>query len=456
MENSWIQTRLASYSGLPFFRSQQFAWSYTDLLIALEKWRIDLRAYNLQSGQVVGLVGEFSPQTIAALLALLINKNIVVPLDRSTPGERSTHLTTAQANAYLEIGADERIHLHQLAGQARHPLLRQLREAGEAGIVLFTSGSTGKSKATVLQVSKLLARYNQGKPKPKRMLIFLKLDHIGGINSLFSGLFNGGTLVTAPSREAIDICATIERFAVELLPATPTFLNMLLLSGHHREYDLSCLRQITYGTEVMPQATLKASVDAFPEVVLKQTYGLTELGILSTRSRASDSTWLQLGLGVEKKVVAGVLWLRSQTAMLGYLNAAQPFDSQGWYNTEDHVEMDGTYLRFIGRESERINVGGEKVYPTEVEHVLLEIENIREALVYGKANPVTGQVVNALVVLKKPQTRQRVHKQIVAHCKQRLARYKIPVLVEISEKSLMGHRLKQQRKIPPAAQEGGF
>ena len=76
--------------------------------------------------------------------------------------------------------------------------------------------------------------------------------------------------------------------------------------------------------------------------------------------------------------------------------------SDGWFNTGDSVEVDGEWLRILGRKSEIINVGGEKVYPAEVENVLHEVENIRDAAVIGRANPISGQVVLARV--RAPRT----------------------------------------------------
>ena len=94
---------------------------------------------------------------------------------------------------------------------------------------------------------------------------------------------------------------------------------------------------------------------------------------MPTRSKSSASSWLRLGNdGFEHKIVDNVLWVRSKSAMLGYLNAPSPFDEEGWMNTQDLVEVDGEYIRILGRKSEIINVGGEKVYPQEVEDVILE------------------------------------------------------------------------------------
>ena len=187
---------------------------------------------------------------------------------------------------------------------------------------------------------------------------------------------------------------------MELLPTTPTFLNLLLLSEAYRSHDLSSLKLITYGTEVMPDSTLQRLHEAFPGVRLQQTYGLTELGILRSKSQDSSSAWVKVGgEGIETKVVDGTLWVKAPSAMVGYLNAPSPFDAEGWMNTEDLVDVNGEYVRFLGRKSQIINVGGAKVYPAEVESVLLQMPNVADATVYGQPNPITGHIVAARLTL---------------------------------------------------------
>src|SRR5262249_37909483 len=157
---------------------------------------------------------------------------------------------------------------------------------------------------------------------------FLLLDHIGGINTLFHGLATGGTIVTTRDRSPEAICRTIARHRVEVLPTSPTFLNLPLLSGEYQRHDLSSLRLITYGPELMPASTLERLHELFPNVRFQQTYGLSELGILRSKSREDGSLWVKVGgEGYETKVVDGVLWIKAQSAMLGYLNADNPFDA---------------------------------------------------------------------------------------------------------------------------------
>jgi len=144
-------------------------------------------------------------------------------------------------------------------------------------------------------------------------------------------------------------------------------------------------------------------------------------------------------------VVDNVLWIRSKSAMLGYLNLPSPFDAGGWFCTGDAVEVDGKWLRILGRKSEIINVGGEKVYPGEVESVLHEVDNIRDVAVVGRANAISGQVVFARVLLHAPEPIEQVFKRIRRHCRGRLEPFKVPASIELRDAPFHGDRFKKMR-----------
>jgi acyl-CoA synthetase (AMP-forming)/AMP-acid ligase II len=131
--------------------------------------------------------------------------------------------------------------------------------------------------------------------------------------------------------------------------------------------------------------------------------------------------------------------------MLGYLNAPTPFEQDGWFNTQDEVEVRDDYIRILGRKSESINVGGEKVHPSEVESVLLALDNIRDATVFGRPNPVTGQIVCARVSLVEPEDIQGLKTRLRSFCGSRLQRYKVPALIEVTDSDQHSYRFKKLR-----------
>ena len=101
-------------------------------------------------------------------------------------------------------------------------------------------------------------------------------------------MWNGGVIIATKDRNPENVCKLIEEYKIELLPASPTFLNLLLLSGAYKDYNLKSLKIISYGTEPMPESTLKRLKMTFPDVKLLQTYGLIELGVMRSKSEKND------------------------------------------------------------------------------------------------------------------------------------------------------------------------
>jgi len=444
MSDTWLLPQLAQFADRTAIIRQDESCTYGELLERVEAWQRVLEEQGIPCGCSV-----FSPATVSLLLALATSGKVAVPLTTAVAAERERCLNIAAVEWLFVFEHAETWSLVQRPAVEAPPLLKEFRRSGEAGLILFSSGSTGEVKAALHSFPRLTAVYRSARNPAYRTLAFLTLDHIGGLNTLLRILVGGGTVITPRERTPEAVCAAIERHRVQLLPTTPTFLRMLLISEVYKRYDLSSLELITYGTEPMPESTLEALHVALPGVRLKQTYGLTEVGILPTKSEGDDSLWLAVGgKGYETKIVDGVLWIRSPSSMLGYLNAPSPFDADGWLNTGDLVEQKGEYIRILGRASEIINVAGEKVFPAEVENVIQQVENIKEVAVRGRSNPITGNILVAAVELFQPEDPDAVERRVREFCRRRLAPYKVPAMVEVVDGSLCGGRMKKLRKPP--------
>ncbi|HEX2228733.1 MAG TPA: AMP-binding protein [Candidatus Binatia bacterium] len=419
--------------------------TYDELLERTRQSRSFLAECKVQPGEAILLDADYSPGSIALLLASIENRNIVVPLAAHVKSDREKFAEISEASWHLKVLPDDTYEARSYSREMKHPLSLRLKSEGSAGLILFSSGSTGEPKASLHNIDFLLAKYRVQR-RSQRIVAFLLFDHIGGFNTLLHTLSNHGCLIALAARDAVSVCQAIERHRVEVLPTSPTFLNLLLMSEAWRDHDLSSLELITYGTESMPEMTLRKLNQVFPRVRFAQTYGLSELGILRSKSRTSDSLWVKVGgEDYETRVVDGILHVRAKSSMLGYLNAPCPFDEDGWFNTQDEVEVDGEWLRFKGRKSDIINVGGEKVYPADVESVILEVDNVIDAAVSKERHPITGNIVVATVAVRKPEPQRDLARRIQAYCFKRLPRYKIPVKVYLAESTRMTERFKKQR-----------
>jgi long-chain acyl-CoA synthetase len=174
-----------------------------------------------------------------------------------------------------------------------------------------------------------------------------------------------------------------------------------LLSGLIPKDFPSTLKVITYGTERMDEFTLLKLAELLPSVDFRQTFGMSELGILRVKSESRNSLFMKIGgEGVTWKVDDGVLKIKSITRMMGYLNAESPFDSDDWYDTKDLVEVRGEFLKVVGRTSNIVNVAGLKFLTSEVESVALTFNGISEVDIIVKSNPITGEHIEMIIEVK--------------------------------------------------------
>ncbi len=424
-------------------QSYDYAW----LTDRVAYWVGRLTSEGIRSGDVTLLQGDFSPNSVAILLALIEKNCICVPLNAERVHERDVLADTALVSWIVEIDEKDVVNLYRRQEAQRHELYDLLRRVDHPGIVFFTSGSTGVSKVVVHDLAKLLSKY-MAKRHDLRTLAFLLFDHIGGFDTLFYVLSNGSTLVIPESRMPEAVCRAIQQHHVEVLPVSPSFLNLLLLSEAYAEYDLRSLQYITYGAEVMPPSTLAKCVEVFSGVKFLQKYGATEIGTMRSKSEQEDSVWVKIGgEGYEWRVVDGILQIKCESTMLGYLNAPSPFTSDGWFITGDVVERKGESLRILGRKSDIINVGGQKVYPAEVEEVICEMDGVADATVYGEKNQLLGSIVCAKIKLARPEQVGEFSRRLRAYCKDRLDKYKIPLKITLSDDMQVDARSKKMRRL---------
>jgi acyl-coenzyme A synthetase/AMP-(fatty) acid ligase len=435
--------RILGYAAKPAFAGESGVVTYGELHALVGKARAALAQLKLDRPTAFGLVGEHGPASTAWLLALAEAGHYVAPLS-SNPAEHPAKLAVIHAQWVVVVEGLEWKLLPRVDEPSSHPLFAQLREHGAPGLILFSSGTSGVPKAMVQDFGKLLASYESRRASDLSMLALLGFDHIGGLNTLFNTLAAGSLLAVPASRAPTDVAATIARHRVAILPASPTFLNLLLAAGVTSE--LASLRVITYGTEPMPEALLARLKAAFPRARFIQTFGTSETGITRTESPEAGSTFLRFeDPSLEWKVIDDELWLRSRTQIAGYLNASnERFTADGWFRTGDKVEQGphGT-LRILGRMGEMINVGGEKLMPAEVEAVVLGVAGVADCRVRGEPHPLTGQTVVVDVVTKQAD-QEALRSAIRGACRERLARHKVPTRVTFVP-SVSGERLKKLR-----------
>lgn len=404
----------------------------------------------IRDGSVVALIGDFNPKSISMLLALLCKKCIVVPLDKND--DLSDKIFISQSEFIIDSSDIDKYDIRKTQNNPDQNLYVILKERASSGLVIFTSGTSGSPKGALHDFEKIASSYKITENILQQDLIlnFLLFDHWGGLNTLFRSLCSFSKVVYLGNRTPAAVCEVIQRESVTILPTTPTFLNLLIVSGEYKRWNLSSLRLITYGAEPIGQSTLQKIHEIFPAVKLKQTYGLIELGVVPTKSFSNNSLLVKLGGdNFQYRIIDDILQIKSPTTILGYLNAVTPITDDGWFITGDKVKVYGEYLHILGRESELINIGGEKFYPIEVEDVIIKYStDIKDVLVYPEKNSLFGSILAAKITVSNSIGKEQypeLKKEISFHCKSNLSKHKIPIKFYFSKDELHGLRFKKNR-----------
>ena len=293
---------------------------------------------------------------------------------------------------------------------------------------MLTSGTSGKPKVVRHKWQTLFARVRLSKAEDERIWLLTYLPtSFAGIQVLLTAAVAANTIVRASHvhRETLAIGA---RQGITHLSCTPTFMRSLISAGAH-ETILPHIRQVTLGGEIADQRTLDAARSRFPAARISHIYAATETGALFSVSdglAGFPKAWLQNGVeDVRLKVVDDLLYVSSPRAMIAYAGTSNELVSE-WIDTGDLVRVIEDRVLFMGRRDRRINVGGSKTLPEEVERAILEVPGVADAVVTGILSPLSGQMVLAEVIPTEAGDTEELRQRIFAHIRGRLANHQIP------------------------------
>ena len=416
-----------------------------DLIKRLNLWDQKIRKKKIKPGSLIAFKDDFNINSIAFFIAALKKNLIVVNL----PINQYHLIKTIPCKYFADIQKSNIKKINYTRISKINNVLANFQKKQKPGLIIFSSGSSGKPKAILHNFSLLINKFKKKRTGFKTLLM-LNFDHIGGINTLLGCLINlEGVAITVNNKKTNHVCRVIEKTKAELLPTTPTFLNMLLFSEGYKLYNLSSLKLITFGTEPMQDSLLKKLKKIFPKIYFKQTYGLSEIGIMRTKDKSNGSLYVKVGGEDYKiKIIRNYLYVKSKTNMVGYLNEEQPFDSDGWMNTGDRVikEKNG-YIKILGRDSDLINIGGEKTYPQEIEEVILKNKHVLDTRVYAEKHEIFGTYIIADIILQQKYNKISFNSNTLReHCKKYLPKFKVPSKFVIKNyKQIINNRFKKIR-----------
>lgn len=383
------------------------------------------RDFEAWTGARIGLRCQSTEQAVLRLLALDRVGARVYVLPPDLDPQRTMDLSVQLGLHAVMTASGELTRLHPISGT--HP-------PGE--VVLFTSGTTGTPKAALHTWASLSDRVRR-RPEldASCWLLTYDLAGFGGMQVFLHALHNAGQLLLG-GRSPMAL-ARLARAGITHMSGTPTFFRLLL--ARSRSEDLARLKpqQITLGGEAVDQALLDALAGRFPGTQITQLYGSAEMGICFSVHDGKvgfPASYLENeAVGVVLRIVDGELYVRSPRPMLGFVAAAGLDAPAEFFPTGDLVERRGDRVFFRGRLSERINVGGSKVYPREVEDVVMELAGVLAVRVSGAASSLTGQIVCAHIVLRPGADPGAMRQTIARHCRSRLRPYQVPRQIEFLE-----------------------
>lgn len=310
-------------------------------------------------------------------------------------------------------------------------------------LLLTTSGTTGKPKLLQHSIKALLKRYpvRTTQSSFQKILLFMHLDHIGGIDVFLRGLAGGHTLFIPPDRNPVTISVWLSHYRITVFPTTPSFLQWMLAGGElENPSKFEELKIVPFGAEFMPPKLYRKLQERLPNVHFLQRYGTTETGPVGIETENDQSLRFRIKDDqVQSRLVEGELWLKSASQAV---SDKTPKDS--WFKTGDlFEEAENGFMLWIGRKDLRINVGGEKVNPEKVESKLSELESIIAIRVKGSPHPLLGQVVEADIVPDPDASPEAIRKEIREFSRKHLARHELPVKINFVNHIPIGKNLKR-------------
>jgi long-chain acyl-CoA synthetase len=359
--------------------------------------------------------------------------------------------------------------------RANRPIerLAEVDPVNDLAVLQYTGGTTGVAKGAMLTHYNLVSNAGYGAavfPVTGNdvSLCVLPLFHIYGMTSAMNmALYSGATLVLLPSFHVDEVAKTIQKLKVTLFMGAPAMYIAINSKPNAGNFNLHSVRACVSGGSALPPAVRKKFM-SLTGGQLVEGYGLSETSPVTNVNPlvggvVKDGSIGPPFSGTDEKVVdpenryrslptgeIGELAVKGPQVMKGYWNQKAETDAvleDGWFLTGDLAKMDEDgYFYIVDRKKDMINVGGFKVYPREVEDLLFEHPDIKEAGVVGIPDSFSGEVVKAFVVLKDP-SKKLTEQDIIDFCSNRLAKFKAPKKVEfVSElpKTLIGKVLRRK------------
>jgi acyl-coenzyme A synthetase/AMP-(fatty) acid ligase len=325
---------------------------------------------------------------------------------------------------------------------------------GRGEVTIFTSGSTGQPKPVRHDWNSLTRPVRKTNiTSPQRWLLTYRPHLYAGLQVFLHCLLNRETLVLPEPGTSVDsLVELMRRSLVTSVSATPSYWRRLITQGGPALLKSIPLEQITLGGEIADEKLLAALDRFYPEARLVHIYATSELGrCFSVKDRRAGfpSRFLDAPSddGVELKLEDGELHVRSANAMIGDGSSSDVGSREAdWLPTGDLIEQVGDRCFFVGRRNDVINVGGNKVQPLRVEHVIQVVPGVRDVRVFSRSSSLVGHMVACEFVPEPGLEPEDIRQAILKTCLERLDSHERPRFVQAVSTIALSDAEKKIRK----------
>ena len=449
--------------------------SYADLLARVERTTAAFSGLGVRAGDRVVLWGPNSIDWAVAALAVTYAGGVLVPANSRYVGPEVADLVQRtlarvvvihdgflgrdQVRELADAGVtDQVVTFQDLTSRESEPADPPPVGPDHVADILFTSGTTGKSKGAMsahrqtIGVARAWAELG-GVRQDDRYLVVNPFFHSFGYKiGIVVGLLTGCTLYPVATFDVEETMRLIESERITVFPGAPTLYQSILAAPARADRDLSSLRLAVTGAAVVPVVLIERMRDELAIDKVVTAFGMTE-AVVVTMCREGDSaetiatTNGRAIPGMETRIAdSGELLVRGDYVMLGYLDdeeaTAEAIDEDGWLHTGDIGSLDEQgNLRITDRLKDMYISGGFNVYPAEVEQVLMRLDGVVDVAVVGVPDERMGEVGKAFVVGSAEPD------DVIAYAQEKLANFKVPrqvELIDVLPRNLGGKVLKTE------------
>jgi long-chain acyl-CoA synthetase len=437
---------------------------------------------------------EMTYQFNDAGVKLLVGLDHLFPrIDRTRQETSVEHYVITSIRDYLPFPLNllyplkarkQKLNMHVPYGDSIHPFKDLVKKSfgtspraavsvDDLALLQYTGGTTGIAKgvmlthrnlvANVMQITAWLPEFKRGQ---ERVLCVVPFFHVLGMTAAMNfAVYSAASMVLLPRFELQNFLSTIVKTRPTIAILVPTIFTAMVNCPRITRYDISSIKNCVSGSAPLPVEVINRFEELTGGVIL-EGYGLTESspvthvnpikgkrksGSIGMAVPSTDAKIMDIETGTKEQAIGepGELVVKGPQVMRGYWNMPEETAEtlrDDWLYTGDiaHMDEDG-YVFIIDRKKDMIIAGGFNIYPRDIDEVLYEHPKIADAVTIGVPDPYRGETVKVFVVVKPGETLTK--EEVIAHCKERLAAYKVPRLVEFRRqlpKTIVGKVLRKE------------